>query len=61
MHRKLLAHMLQGLESSAVYDYVASNNGVCALEHDGFVSMSKLSEDGWKHPYLRIVLKNEAH
>lgn len=61
MRRKLLAHMLQGLESSAVYDYVASNNGVCALEHDGFVSMSKLSENGWKHPYLRIVLKNEVY
>ncbi|EHD22795.1 hypothetical protein EH206_17210 [Brenneria nigrifluens DSM 30175 = ATCC 13028] len=60
MRRKLLAHMLQGLESRAIYDYVASHNGVCALEHDGFVSLSKLSDDDWKHPYLRIVLKNEA-
>ena len=60
MRRKLLAHMLQGLESRAVYDYVASHDGVCALEHDGFVSLIKLSDDDWQHPYLRIVLKNEA-
>ncbi|HHK6074885.1 TPA: hypothetical protein ACQWIS_002481, partial [Edwardsiella piscicida] len=61
MRRKLLAHMLQGLESRAVYDYVACHDGVCALEHDGFVSLSKLSDDDWKHPYLRIVLKNEVY
>ncbi|HGM7841223.1 TPA: hypothetical protein ACKQH2_003620 [Serratia marcescens] len=61
MRRKLLAHMLQGLESRAVYDFVASHGGVCALEHDGFISLNKLFDDDWKHPYLRIVLKNEAH
>ncbi|TSH83697.1 hypothetical protein [Pantoea sp. paga] len=61
IRRKLLSHMLQGLESRAVYDYVASHDGVCALEHDGFISLSKLSDDDWQHPYLRIVLKNEAH
>lgn len=60
MRRKLLSHMLQGLESRAVYDYVSSHSGVCALEHDGFVSLSKLSNDDWKHPYLRIVLKHDA-
>ncbi len=60
MRRKLLAHMLQGLESRAVYDFVSCHEGVCALEHDGFISLSKLSDDDWKHPYLRIVLKNIA-
>ena len=60
MRRKLLAHMLQGLESRAVYDYVACHEGVCALEHDGFVTLNKLSGDDWKHQYLRIVLKNRA-
>lgn len=58
MRRKLLAHMIQGLESRAVYDYVSSNSGVCALEHDGFVSLHKLSDDEWKHLYLKIVLKH---
>lgn len=58
MRRKLLAHMIQGLESRAVYDYVSSNSGVCALEHDGFVSLHKLSDGDWQHPYLEIVLKH---
>ena len=61
MRRKLLAHMLQGLESRAVYDFVASHGGVCVLEHDGFISLNKLFNDDWKHPYLRVVLKNEVH
>lgn len=58
MRRKLLAHMIQGLESRAVYDYVSSNSGVCALEHDGFVSLHELNDD-WKHEYLKIVLKHD--
>ncbi|MCS3434033.1 hypothetical protein [Klebsiella sp. BIGb0407] len=60
MRRKLLAHMIQGLESRAVYDYVSSHKGVCALEHDGFVSLHKLADDDWKHPYLEIVLKHSC-
>lgn len=60
MRRKLLAHMIQGLESQAVYDYVRSHKGVCALEHDGFVSLHKLADDDWKHPYLEIVLKHNC-
>lgn len=60
MRRKLLAHMIQGLESQAVYDYVRSHEGVCALEHDGFVSLHKLADDDWKHPYLEIVLKHSC-
>ncbi|QPT35542.1 hypothetical protein I6G31_13300 [Proteus penneri] len=59
MRRKLLAHMIQGLESRAVYDYVRSHDGVCALEHDGFVSLHKLSDGDWKHEYLKIVLKHD--
>ncbi|EPS9066830.1 hypothetical protein [Providencia stuartii] len=60
MQRKLLAHMIQGLESRAVYDYVSSHSGVCALEHDGFVSLHELSDGDWQHPYLEIVLKHSS-
>lgn len=56
MRRKLLSHMLQGLESQAVYDYVASHKGVCALEHDGFVSYEEVTD--WSHPYLSIEKKH---
>ncbi|MBQ4771401.1 hypothetical protein F9U44_07830 [Pectobacterium versatile] len=56
MRRKLLSHMLQGLESKAVYDYVASHKGVCALEHDGFVTHQKVTD--WSHPYLLIEKKH---
>lgn len=58
MRRKLLTHMIQGLESRAVYDYVRSHNGVGAVEHDGLVSLHELSDGGWKHLYLEIVLKH---
>lgn len=59
MRRKLLSHMLQGLESDAVYEFVAKHHGICALEHDGFICLWKLdiSKD-WTHEYLKIVLKN---
>ena len=56
MRRKLLSHILQGLESQAVYDYVASHKGVCALEHDGFVSYEEVTD--WSHPYLLIEIKH---
>ncbi|TCB96122.1 hypothetical protein E0L21_24110 [Kosakonia quasisacchari] len=56
MRRKLLSHMLQGLESRAVYDYVISHKGVCALEHDGFVSYEEVTD--WSHPYLLIEKKH---
>lgn len=56
MRRKLLSHMLQGLESQAVYDYVASHEGVCALEHDGFVSYKEVTD--WSHLYLLIEKKH---
>ncbi|MBL5906129.1 hypothetical protein [Serratia fonticola] len=61
MRRKLLAHMLQGLESRAVYQFVREHPGlVCALEHDGFVSYTKIDQGDWQHPFLTIVLKNKA-
>lgn len=60
MRRKLLAHMIQGLESSAVYDYVSSHRGVCALEHDGFVSLHELSDGDWQHEYLKIERKHDC-
>lgn len=50
--------MIQGPESRAVYDSVNSHSGVCALEHDGFVSLHKLSDDDWQHPYLEIERKH---
>ncbi|WON75841.1 hypothetical protein [Serratia sp. UGAL515B_01] len=60
MRRKLLAHMLQGLESLAVYQFVRDHPGlICALEHDGFISY-RLIDESWRHPYLKIVLKNQA-
>ncbi|AJJ62085.1 hypothetical protein AT01_3154 [Yersinia aldovae 670-83] len=52
--------MLQGLESQAVYDFVREHPGICALEHDGFVSYDKINEGDWGHLYLYIVLKNCA-
>ncbi|WP_145601355.1 hypothetical protein [Yersinia frederiksenii] len=59
MRRKLLSHMLQGLESRAVYDFVATHKGVCALEHDGFVSLREIDvKKDWDHQYLEIVLKH---
>lgn len=59
MRRKLLSHMLQGLESEAVYEFVAKHKGVCALEHDGFICLWKLDvRKDWTHKYLKIVLKN---
>ncbi|CNK70591.1 Uncharacterised protein [Yersinia aldovae] len=36
--------MLQGLENQAVYDFVREHPGICALEHDGFVSYDKVDE-----------------
>jgi len=56
MRRKLLSHMLQGLESRAVYDYAISHKGVCALEHDGFISYEEVTD--WSHPYLLIEKKH---
>lgn len=37
----------------------ATHPGICALEHDGFVSYEEIDEGDWKHPYLVIELKHE--
>jgi hypothetical protein len=59
MRRKLLAHMLQGLESRVVYEFVRTHPGlICALEHDGFVSYRLIDTGDWQHPFLKIVLKH---
>jgi len=61
MRRKLLAHMLQGLESWAVYEFVSTHPGlICALEHDGFVSYQKIDDGDWQHPFLKIVCKHQC-
>lgn len=57
--RRLLAHMIQGIESNVVHTFVAKNPQlkVVSLEHDGFVSLEPIG-DTWDHPYLEIVLKH---
>ncbi|OMQ27331.1 hypothetical protein [Serratia oryzae] len=55
---KILAHMLQGLESRAIYDTILANPGVCgSIEHDGLVSSEPIE---WNHPYLKLVLKHKS-
>ncbi|KEY57598.1 hypothetical protein SRDD_35790 [Serratia sp. DD3] len=57
--RKLLSHMLQGLESWAVYEFVSAHPElICALEHDGFVSYCLINDGDWQHPFLVIMLKH---
>lgn len=56
VRRRLLSHMLQGIESKAVYEAVLANPGVCgSIEHDGLVSNSDIS---WNHPYLVLNKKH---
>ncbi|VFS53079.1 Uncharacterised protein [Budvicia aquatica] len=54
--RQILSHMIQGIESQAVYETILDNPGVCgSIEHDGLVSTQPLD---WAHPYLRLKLKH---
>lgn len=56
VRRRLLSHMLQGIESKAVYEAVLANPRVCgSIEHDGLVSNSDIS---WNHPYLVLNKKH---
>ncbi|EBI6355354.1 hypothetical protein DYI69_19535 [Salmonella enterica] len=56
VRRCLLSHMLQGIESKAVYETILANPGVCgSIEHDGLVSNSDVS---WNHPYLVLNKKH---
>ncbi|MBC3228659.1 hypothetical protein [Serratia fonticola] len=55
---KILAHMLQGIESHAIYETILANPGVCgSIEHDGLVSSKPIE---WRHPYLKLVLKHKS-
>lgn len=54
--RRILSHMLQGIESKAIYETILANPGVCgSIEHDGLVTSRPI---GWHHPYLKLVLKH---
>ena len=55
---KILAHMLQGIESHAIYETILANPGVCgSIEHDGLVSSKPIE---WHNPYLKLVLKHKS-
>ncbi|MBK5739545.1 hypothetical protein JKA45_03990, partial [Klebsiella pneumoniae] len=46
VRRCLLSHMIQGIESKAVYEAVLANPGVCSsIEHDGMVSNCEITWD----------------
>ncbi|EGG5220072.1 hypothetical protein HJ628_004745, partial [Salmonella enterica] len=52
VRRCVLSHMLQGIESKAVYEAVLANPGGCgSIEHDGMVSNCEIC---WNHPYLEL-------
>lgn len=54
---KILAHMIQGIESRAIYETILNNPNICgSIEHDGVVSSDPIN---WVHPYLKLKLKHE--
>ncbi|MGX8903105.1 hypothetical protein ACWQXT_26805 [Citrobacter werkmanii] len=56
VRRCVLSHMIQGIESKAVYEAVLANPGVCgSIEHDGMVSNCEIC---WNHPYLELKTKH---
>ncbi|MBA5235473.1 hypothetical protein H2Y54_02740 [Pectobacterium aroidearum] len=56
VRRRILSHMIQGVESKAVYEAILANPGVCgSIEHDGMVSSKPIK---WEHPYLELVQKH---
>lgn len=56
VRRRVLSHMIQGIESKAVYETILQNPGVCgSIEHDGLVSSREIS---WSHPYLKLKKKH---
>lgn len=55
--RQILSHMIQGIESKAVYETILGNSKVCgSIEHDGLVSNTLLD---WVHQYLWSKLKHK--
>ncbi|RRW67888.1 hypothetical protein EGJ48_19465 [Pantoea dispersa] len=56
VRRRVLSHMIQGIESKAVYETILANPGVCgSIEHDGLVTNCEIT---WNHPYLLIEKKH---
>ncbi|KGA40856.1 MULTISPECIES: hypothetical protein [Pectobacterium] len=56
VRRRILSHMIQGVESKAVYEAILANPGVCgSIEHDGIVSSKPIK---WKHSYLELIRKH---
>ncbi|EKC6184524.1 hypothetical protein OP399_001817 [Salmonella enterica subsp. enterica] len=56
VRRCMLSHMIQGIESKAVYEAVLANPGVCgSIEHDGLVTNREIC---WSHPYLKLKKKH---
>lgn len=54
--RILLSHMVQSIESKAVYETILANPGVCSsIEHDGLVTNREIC---WNHPYLKLEMKH---
>lgn len=52
----VLSHMIQGVESKAVYEVILANPGVCSsIEHDGLVCNAEIR---WNHPYLELKKKH---
>ncbi|MBU6520209.1 hypothetical protein KOL70_19830 [Pantoea sp. B270] len=56
VRRSLLSHMIQGIESKAVYETILANPGICSsIEHDGLVTNCEIC---WNHPYLKLKMKH---
>ncbi|MFZ4214582.1 hypothetical protein ACOZB2_24580, partial [Pantoea endophytica] len=56
VRRRVLSHMIQGIESKAVYETILVNPGICSsIEHDGLVTNCEIR---WNHPYLELKKKN---
>jgi hypothetical protein len=55
VRRRILSHMIQGIESKAVYEAILANSNICgSIEHDGLVTSREIS---WNHPYLELKKK----
>lgn len=56
VRRRVLSHMIQGIESKAVYESILANPGICgSIEHDGLVSNKEIT---WNHTYLVLKKKH---
>jgi len=56
IRRRVLSHMIQGIESKAVYETILAIPGICSsIEHDGLVTNCEIR---WNHPYLKLKVKH---